>query len=540
MSFSLPLPRFSLDRLPRLRRRRAPALGILATYTAPHVLQRHRRKLIALLVFFCLIYGAAFGLGTTYWLLYLMVPLLFLAAVIIWLLPDAQSAPVGLLNRMMFTFLVVLLLWPDYLAIAIPGLPWITAVRLVGTPLALLFLGCLSVSAPMRAEMAETLNATPLVWKCLVAFIVIALLSIGWSTDPTVSMNKFIVAAVNWFAVFFVAVYVFRTPGRAMRFAYLLWIIAVVVSLIGLQEWRHSMVPWAGHIPSFLKIEDENVQRILSGASRAGKGVYRVQSKFTTSLGLAEYYALICPFVLHFMFHARKLWVRLAAAACFPALFKMIVLTDSRLGMVGFFFSILFSVLLWGAWRWFRHRDSVFGPAVVLSFPALFVAFLTASFFVGRLRGLIWGDGSQQASTDSRKAQVAMGIPKILSHPWGYGMGRAGDALGYANAAGVVTIDTYYLAVTLEFGVIGFFIYYAIFVSGTAHLVRRVGRALSDEEMLIGPIGIALLNFLVIKSIFSQQENHALVFVMLGIATALCWRIDQSSKARAQAGAVVA
>ena len=516
-------------RLPFRRSQRPPPVRVLATYTAPAFYQRHRKKLLALMLVAALIYGAAFGLTTTYFLLQLTIPLIILAAAVIWLLPESEAAPIGLLSKLLFTFVVILLLWPDYLALALPGLPWITAVRLIGVPLAFVLFVCLSSSDGLRAELMETLNAVPIVWKLMVAFAVIAFLSVGVSTDPTISINKLVVVSINWFLVFFVAVWVFRKPGRMLRLAYMLWGISVVVSLIGIQEYRHGAVPWAGHIPSFLVVQDESVQRILSGAARAATGIYRMQSKFTTSLGLAEFYSIVLPFIVHFAFSARSIAVRAGAVLTVPFMFQMIVFTDSRLGMVGFFFSLLFYTLYWAVSRWSRSKDSLFGPALTLSFPALFVGFLVASFFVGRLRALVWGTGAQQASTDSRKLQIAMGIPKLFQRPWGYGIGRGAETLGFRNGADVLTIDTYYLAVALEFGIVGFIVYYLMFICATWGAMRRVTKARTAEEMLVGPIAIALINFLVIKSIFSQQENHPLIFVLLGGMVALSWRIDRET-----------
>ena len=519
----LSLPSFRFRKAKSGPARKASPLG---QYTHPSFFQRHRRKLITLLIAFMVFYGMVFALTTTYFIVQLSIPIVVASAFVIWLLPESATPPLRLLSRMFALFIAALLLWPDYLAIALPGMPWITMVRLVGAPLAFVLLVCLSSSAPVREDFKTVLGATPSLWKLLTAFAAIAFLSIAYSTDPAFSANKFIVAGINWFLIYFVAAYVFRTPGRALLLAYSLWAIAIVVSLVGIQEWRHSAVPWAGHIPRLLAVEDDSVKRLLSGAARAATGKYRMQSKFTTSLGLAEYYALTIPFVIHFAATARLLWVRIAALLTIPFMFQMIVLTDSRLGMVGFFFAILFYLLAWGFWRWQRDRDSLFGPVTVLSYPALFSAFIAATFLVGRLRALVWGTGAQQASTDSRKLQVAMGIPKVLSHPWGYGLGRGAEALNFTNGAGVLTIDTYYLDIALEVGVIGFVVYYAFFISALLNGVRRMGRATSTEEMLIGPICIAIVNFLVIKSIFSQTENHPLVFALVGLLSALCWRID--------------
>lgn len=503
---------------------------ILATYTAPAFYQRHRKKLLLALLAWTFLYGAAFGLTTTYFLLQLTIPLILLAAAVIWLLPESERAPVGTLSKLLFAFVAVLLVWPDYLAVALPGLPWITAVRLIGVPLAFVLFVCLSASADMREQIMETMNVAPWVWKLMAAFGVLALLAVALSTDVRISTSKLVVATMNWFLIFFVAVYVFRKPQSVLRLGYMLWIIAILVSLIGIQEWRHSAVPWAGHIPGFLAIQDDTVQRILSGTARAATGKYRVQSKFTTSLGLAEFYALVIPFIMHFAFKARLLLIRIAAIGSLPFLFWMIILTDSRLGVVGFLLSSILYVAVWALWRRRTHAEGVIGSAILALYPIFFTGFIAATFFVGRLRLIVWGSGAQQASNDSRKLQVAMGIPKILARPWGYGMGRSGDALGFANGAGVVTVDSYYLTIGLEYGILGVLVYFTIFANGIWNGVTRVSRAYSPETEMIAPVTISLVNFFVIKSIFSQQDNHALVFMVLGALVALCWKIDRKGR----------
>lgn len=512
------------------QRRRLAKPAFLATYTQPSQMRKHRVLLLLMLTGFALFYGAAFGLTTTYFLIQLCVPLALLAGLAVWLLPETEAPPLRLLSRLLFVFLAVLLIWPDYLAITLPGMPWITASRLIGVPLALTLLVSLSVSSKVREAYKETLAAVPWVWKLLVAFMVLVLLSIAASTDPAISANKLTVAAINWFVIFFVAVFVFRLPGRALTLAYLLWGIAIFDSLVGIQEWRHSVVPWAGHIPSFLAVQDESVQRILAGSARAATGIYRVQSKFTTSLGLAEFYALAIPFIIHFAFRARTPLLRALAALTLPFLFWMILLTDSRLGVVGFLLGSIFYLAVWATWRRRRHPESVVAPAVLLLYPIIFTAFITATFFVGRLRSIVWGSGAQQASDDSRKLQVAMAMPKIFSRPWGYGMGRGGETLGFTNGNGIMTIDSYYLTVALEYGIIGFVIYYAMFVNGIWNGARRLNAASTPETELIAPVTISLINFVVIKAIFSQQDNHALVFALLGALVALCWRADNERR----------
>ncbi len=496
----------------------------MARYAGGGWFRRHRRLCMAALIAFAFVYGAAYALFGAFFLLPLLVPLLVLAGLVVWLLPDTGRAPVNLLGKLMFAFLIALSTWPDYLALALPGLPWITAIRLTGVPMLVTLLICTSVSAQFRAEMKTILSAIPSIWKLLVVFIIIGFLSLPLSKHIGESISKFVVWQMTWTAVFFAAAYVFSRPGRVMLFGRILWGIVWLQIAIGVSEYRHSRVPWAGHIPSFLKIEDEGVQRILAGASRAATGIYRVQTRFTTSLGLGEFISFALPFIVHIGMTTRDWRVRLLGLVTLPPLFWLLLKTDSRLAIIGYFMTLLGYLLYWGLQRWRREKRSIFGPAIVLAYPALFTGFIAATFFVGRLRAIVWGNGAQQASTDTRAEMYRTGIPMVLHNPLGHGVGEGAITLGFYNGIGQLTIDTYYLAIALEYGIIGFLVYYAMFAIATWKAGVTTLRATDPEILYLAPLAIAMVNFIIIKSVFSQQENHPLVFAMLGMIVALVAR----------------
>lgn len=510
----------------RRRGRAAPpaAAAVLATYAKPHWIQRHRRLCLAALLLFAFVYSAFFTLIGRFLMLQFMIPLMILAVLVIWMLPENDRPPTRALQVLAFAYLAALSCWPDYLAIALPGLPWITLLRLTGFPMLFILMMCISVSPTFRTEMKERLSAIPFIWKAVVGFSIIGLLSIALSDDPGFSFNKFVVAMINWTVPFFVAVWVFSRRGRIVWLGYMLWAVSIYVSLIGFQEWRHSQVPWAGKIPSFLVVEDEAVQRILTGAARASTGIYRVQSKFTTSGGLAEYLSFALPFILHIMVKTDRLWVRVASGATIPVVIWTLVKTDARLGMVGLFMSLLFYALAWGIMRWRSDKTSLFGPALTIAYPAIFSAFITATFFVGRLRAMVWGNGAQSASTETRKEMYRQGIPMIMHNPVGHGFGTGARTLGFVNGNGVLTIDTYYLSIGLEFGVLGFILYYGMFLAAIWYGTKTVWRAPRGDALYLVPVTIALAIFVIEKSVFSQQENHPLVFMLLGASVALMWR----------------
>jgi hypothetical protein len=448
---------------------------------------------------------------------------------VIWALPAADQGPVGLLNACFIAYFIALIMWPNYLALDLPGLPWITVTRLTGFPLALALLVCVSVSTAFRAKLKGVLNASPWVWKLLVSFVAIQFLSLAFAKDLTHSAQKFVADQFNWTAIFFASCYFFLKPGRALLWSRLMWFMALFVIVIAGWESTIGHPPWAGHIPWFLVIEDESVLRALAGSMRAYTNKYRAASTFGTALGLAEYIALAFPFVIHVVTSDERPRVRVAAAASLPILLYGVILSGARLGLIGCMISLLGYGLIWGVDRWRRRRDSLIGPALVLTYPVVFVASISAVFFVHRIHNLILGDGSQQSSNDARIAQLTGAIPKIISQPWGYGVSEAAATLGFRSPEGFLAIDSYYLSVALDYGIIGFVVYYGLL----ALSVYKAGKSwwthgsAEKEFTLFAPLGLALISVLVMKAVFAEEDSDALVFTMMGMIAALTFRLKQ-------------
>lgn len=520
---------------PALGRRREAAepLPLLAGYGKPNRLQRNRKKLAGLLFFLMLIYVLAFEIIGRFLIVYFLIPFALLILLIIWALPETGRPPTRLLKRLFYVFLAGALFWPDYFAIALPGLPWITMLRLTGLPMLFILLIALSVSREFRASMKGAIGDARLVTGLLVAFTALAALSLFYSGSVFHSFNRLVNVMVGWTGVFFISCYIFSRPGHARRVAILLWAAAAFWLVLGFVEWWLGRVPWAGHVPSFLQTEDEFVQRVLEGSIRSWSGAYRIQAKFFTPISFAEFLALITPFVLHWMMVAERFHTRVAAAVTLPLIFLAIMSTDSRLGAAGFMMTFVVYALVWGVRRWRYVRDSILGPAITIAYPVLFALFIAATFLVGRLRKLVWGGGQHQSSTDARWTQLEMAIPLIQKQPWGYGFGLGGGTLGYTDANGLVTIDSYYLGVILDVGVVGLGVYVAMVLSGIYLGGRRTFDAAEGEVLWIAPATIALINFAIIKVVLAQVENHSLVFALLGMIVALAWRIRQGEGAQA-------
>jgi hypothetical protein len=481
--------------------------------------------LLLVLAIACVAYGFYFAALAPARMMPFTVPPVILAVLIIWALPAGDYAPVRALEPIYLCFLAALVMWPNYLAIALPSLPWMTLLRIVVVPLIVVFLICLSVSHKFRTLIGDILSADSMLWKMLIAYSAIQLATLPLSSDIGDSFNKIIVAQCNWTAIFFASCALFRRPGFVTFWVAALLSMCTVDCFIGLWEHRLGYVPWAGHIPSFLRVDDPAVQRILAGGFRAATKVHRVAGTATTPLGLAELLGLTAPFAMHFVLGRYPLYIRLALLLYIPLVVYVILLTDSRLGVVACLVSVLLYLLIWAAITWRQERENLFAPAIVFTYPAIFSGFVAATFFIGRLHAMVWGTGAQQASTDSRIDQWNMAIPKIIQNPFGHGFGMGARTLGFTNGDGVLTIDSYYLSTLLEVGVLGTLIYYGMFVRAVWTGARTVIESPPSREIrMLMPIAVSLSSFIVVKSVFSQDANHALVFMMLGAVVALAYR----------------
>jgi hypothetical protein len=493
----------------------------------------------AVVVLFCLFYGFAFALFAPFLILFFLIPPAILALMVIWALPDLHSPPTGALSWLEFAFMFMLVIWPSYIAVALPGLPWITMVRITGFPLAIVLMVCASTSATFRGEIGLALKQTPVLWRLLVAFVVIQLVSIGFSRSVFSSFDKFLVAQISWTAIYFASVYVFLKPGRVERMSALIWGMAMVVGLIGIAEWRVHHVLWAGHIPSFLQINDRAVAQSLASSDRAG--AYRSKSTFENPLGFGEYMALATPFVMRFAVGPYNVLTRVAAAVSVAFIMFATWTSHSRCGTIGVPLGVLFYGAAWAALKWRRDRYSMLGPALALGYPVAAGLVLAIVMFVGRIRSVFVGNGSENSSTQDRYEQISMGVPKVLSHPWGYGIGQGAEVLGFAPY-GSLTIDNYYLDVLLEYGVIGFIVYYGMLLVAFFYAGKTVfdHKRLAREAEFLLPIAVAILVFFLIKSSFSEQNNHPLIFMMMGMVSALVYRVHVESKAAAAAQSAAA
>jgi uncharacterized membrane protein YiaA len=494
----------------------------LTPYRQARAGRRFRPVVMALLLIYSLLTGVGIVILPPEALFLLALPVAVGAGAVLWMLPDQNTPPpVKSMSWMLVTFVGLNCLWPAYIALNLPGLPWISPTRILIFIMVVLGLYSYSTSKSLRAEIADDLNALPFLRTAFWLFWGSTVVANAMSGFNTAAMTRWLNNQIYWTFFFVVAVWLGTKPGVIDRVAKVLVWTAIVVSLDGIWEFHQNEVPWAQHIPSWLIGDPVLAATILRGHARAGTDVYRSVGTFNVSLVFAEYLAIVYPFVIHAAVEAKQFWRKSLLIMSMLALLVAMWATNARSGMIGFFLSVFLYGGMAALRHWRRHRESIAGVAALSAMPMAVLIFIALALTWPRLHNMTIGGGQHQSSTDARDAQWAMGRPKIITHPLGHGASRSGSALGYTNLAGVMTIDSYYLSLLLDYGFLGFFAFLAMFAGQFISGLRLFMTSKVGEESLSGPIVVALINFLVIKAVLSSEFNVSLAFIFLGFLFAL-------------------
>lgn len=459
-----------------------------------------------------------------------LVPILILAALCLWMLPDIGAIGEASTRRMMSMMLLFMALygvWPYYVAFDLPGLPWITPTRIAVAIMAVTFIFGISSSAHFRAQIWEVMGQDIWIRRLFWAFWALTTLSLVFSGQPAFSINKYFNNQVFWTMMFAAACYLSRFPGFVEKMVKLLIITMCVAMFVGLYEARVQRVFWLPYLPSFLRADPEVLERVAAAQNRAGTDVYRVRGTFSVSLYFAQYLAMVFPFVLHYFVKAKDGLKRMALGLLMMGMIVVMYVTNARSAMVGLVIAIVvypFFVV----YRKRRRDPGALGANTgFFAYPAGVGVVVLIILFWRRARVAVLGGGQHQASSDARGAQWDMGMPKVYTHPFGHGVGRSGDVLGYTNPAGDVTIDTHYLSVLLDYGLLALPIYIAMFALPMWIAFKHYNVTTTREGELVAPLALAILNFIIIQSVLSSELQVPMALIFLGCILGLMWQHKQ-------------
>lgn len=450
------------------------------------------------------------------------VPILVMTALCLWLLPDVGVVNTDRIGSALIWFLGLFAVWPPYVAFDLPGLPWIYPARIAVAIMVFLALVNLSMSGWWRSQIWQRLQTMKVINWLFWGFWATTTFSLVFSGSISFSLNKYANNQIFWTLMFVMAAYFGSRRGFARRACSVLVATMMVTVLVGIYEARVQEVFWLRYLPPFLQVDPEFLGRVAKSQARAGTDVYRVRSTFAVSLYFAEYLAMMYPLLIYFLINSRG-WKKAALYFALAGTAVVAYETNARSAMVG---ALLTAVIypffvVWRARR--RNPTSVTASAGVFSYPVAMVIIANLVIFWRRAHVMILGGGEHQASSDARKAQWEMGWPKVFTHPFGHGVSRSGEVLGYVNLAGELTIDTFYLGCLLDYGFLGLATFVGMFAAPLWYGSRLYFNTTDKDEELALPLAVGLFNFVVIKAVLSSEGNIPLAFCLLGFLVGLGW-----------------
>jgi len=503
----------------------APA-PVLPLYTrAPDGPSRVRRALVVVAqVVAAAAYGFAAVILPPSLLPMLMAPVVLSLLLALWLMPDRGIFPFTAIERTYSVLLVLMVVWPVYIAVVLPGLPWLTPTRMALFVVTFFFLYSVSTSRLLRLHLAAVARSSRPLWIAFLLWVASMFISVPFSHHLSTTLTILLNNQLRLVEIFFVGCLIFARRGAATRTVATLIVLAMVSAVDGFIEMKLEYPPWAHHIPSFMRVDDATMATVLGSQARSADGLYRVRGPFPLSLVFAEYLAMCMPFIIHWLVTGRTLLMKAAMAVAWVMVMAAIVVTHSRLGLVGALLAHMTYLPLWAFRRWRADRTALLGPFVLFGAPVAALMLLGVVLSSHTLRSHVLGGGAQAASDLARAQQRAMAVPRVAHNPIGYGLGQSGQTLGFTNQGGYTTVDNHIITSLLEIGVVGTLSFYGMFVIAATIGTRLYLTATERELELGGPLAIMFLVFFVIKTVLSQENNHSLVLLLLGMMLALSAR----------------
>lgn len=507
------------------------AATILKPYEARKELGPIRRFFVfALLIFIAMLYGFIAVILPPSIMTVTAAPILIVAAIIFWLLPDVGGIRYDGMQRAIYIYLAFSIAWPNYVAFNLPGLPQITPTRAAMFTATGIFMLNYSSSKEARDAVKDAVSIIPNYMKFFWALWAAMAFSIVFAEEMGESINRFFSNLIYWNLMLLITALLATRPGFVHRVYKILLYSTVIVLVYSVYEARIERVPWLDYLPPFLKIDEKLLAIVSSPQYRAGTNIYRVRGPAAAALYFSEFLTMAFPFFVHFIVTDRHFWRRMAVGVATIGLSIIMYLTNARSAMVG----IVVVLALYPFFRVVQKRygspRSLFATATIGFYPAVLGVFWLVINFWPRAHVAVLGGGATASSSNARDIQWELAIPKVASHPFGFGVGTGNYYLGYTNPAGIGSVDSYFITVMLDSGFLALPLFVSCFLIPALMAFLNFRTAKTEEEQLWAPLSLALINFVLVKSVLSSENTIPLAFIFVGCTMGLMWQKREREK----------
>lgn len=497
---------------------------------------------MALMVFMVIYATLLTSFGGLRLLKFASIPIIFLLGFVVWMLPDADRGRSGLavpagFKTILLMFLAGVVVWPSYIAIVLPGLPWLTPPRLILAVMIAMIVVHYPQHTNSRSTLIEVLGYDRIAIMLIGMYELLNILVLPLAPKFDETITYFILQQVMSFSTVIMAAILLNEPKNISTIYQVVMISFIFTMLVAVLENYMQMPPWTNYIPSFMQVDENFLSLFLSPQARVGDNRYRIRSTFPIVLYYSQYLCVVMPLLLHSVFTARGKNV-LPALALVPLMLHTVWFSNSRTAMLSLLIP-LFGLAALQLVKIFRNktkRDSL-KAGVIVALLLVMVGGLGGVLATShRAQMYTFGGSQHNASDETRDQQWDNAWRQLAKNPIGIGAGNSVNAVGVVKPGrDNLIVDSLYINVLVDVGFLGFFSFFGYFVWVSYIGILVYLRSQNRIEEQAGAAALGLISFVVSAYVISNTDVYYLSFLFAGMIMATKRLQDQRLAAEAAA-----
>lgn len=448
-------------------------------------------------------------------------PIMLFAVILI---EPTRTYPHKLISFLTLAWLLLSVVWPYFVVYHVPGLFDLRPTRALLALLAIVWLFYFFKSKDLNSQLSRYKAVSSLFFIFLWFFVISKLWGVAFSAAPGETVGLFVKEVIEIMLPAIILLSVLRDREDVEKVVnILLWMAAVVIA-VGLLEYRIQANVLATYLPASMLSSQEYVATALSDKIR---GEYRLQSLFGHPLVYAQFVVLALPFIVYRIISTQNYWLKFAMWGMLIAAAIVLWGTGSRAIFPAVIAEIIALLLVIYYKVVVTNRASFIGWLYVTLMP---LGAITMVAVVIKAKRFIMGQSdSEYLSTQARIEMWSRGFGIIESDPigalFGFGLYRAAIVIDW-QVAGEYTIDSYFLSLLLETGILGFFAF--LFLAGYAFVISiNIWKKSGYQDHVSIAVIVSISGFLMVAFILSLTHILHVFYALVAVLIFLFWLIKK-------------